>query len=654
MAEGLPEIHDDHQICKPAPANLLLAEDNVINQKFAAGLLKMLGVQVDVVSNGKAAVQKLQESKESDKLTYDAVLMDLEMPVMDGFTATRIIRRDTFFKTLPIIAMTAHAQRYAQEKCLDAGMNDIVIKPIDAQQLSQALAKHIKDCSCQKLQEHFIQDPISVGDSWEDMPANIAGIDVDSALNRIGGRTGLLKELLGCFLVEFGDAEEKLKEYFEKEDIEQAGRLVHSIKGGSGNIGADALFAAATDLEPYLASKSGKAMGPALALFFKRHQRVVNSLKGLNLPSPCKTIQFIPLKEGQDSAPASETILVVDDNPDSIRPLIENLACEYEILVVTQAEKALEIALSSKRPDVILLDVMMPGMDGYELFSRLKSEVETRDIPVIFITARSEFRDEVKGLEIGAQDYITKPFSLPVVRARIKTVLNLKKELNRRVSLKSRLEEMNRRLENQVRTKMMELKETREALRAYEEKYNNLLNAARSGPNSREDETDSRVTLTQKLEDLNKNLEIRVKQKTIALKQAHEDLRASEKRYRTIYETAIEGIFEITPQGRFLSASPSLARMLGYESPLELISTINDAGRQHFIAAEDRTRLRTLLEEKGQFTNYKTRLRRKQNDTIEVMISAKAVHNEISGRSHYQGFVINLTANEKKTVKNRA
>jgi diguanylate cyclase (GGDEF)-like protein len=121
------------------------------------------------------------------------------------------------------------------------------------------------------------------------------------------------------------------------------------------------------------------------------------------------------------------TILVVDDLPSNIRILGEALRPYYEIVVATSGKQALALALDI-RPDLVLLDIMMPGMDGYEVCRWLKSEPKTRNIPVIFITAKVQTEDEVLGFEIGGADYITKPFRLPAVLARIKTQLDLKRK----------------------------------------------------------------------------------------------------------------------------------------------------------------------------------------------------------------------------------
>lgn len=118
-------------------------------------------------------------------------------------------------------------------------------------------------------------------------------------------------------------------------------------------------------------------------------------------------------------------IMVVDDTEANIDILVETLADDYKVIVAMDGESALE-DIQVNPPDLILLDVMMPDMDGYEVCRRLKADPYTRDIPIIFVTAKSEESDETKGLDMGAVDYITKPFSPPIVQARVKTHLILK------------------------------------------------------------------------------------------------------------------------------------------------------------------------------------------------------------------------------------
>ncbi len=129
------------------------------------------------------------------------------------------------------------------------------------------------------------------------------------------------------------------------------------------------------------------------------------------------------------------SVLIVDDTPANLRVLAEALQPEYDVLVARDGPTALDIAHKTPPPDVILLDVMMPGMDGYEVCRRLKADPRTQDIPVIFITAVDSEQAEERGFSLGAVDYITKPLSLPVVRARVRAQAHLR----RRTAMLARL-----------------------------------------------------------------------------------------------------------------------------------------------------------------------------------------------------------------------
>jgi putative two-component system response regulator len=124
-------------------------------------------------------------------------------------------------------------------------------------------------------------------------------------------------------------------------------------------------------------------------------------------------------------------VLIVDDTPENIQVLMETLRDEFVIVAAKNGEKALRLALAEPRPDIILLDIMMPGMDGYAVCERLKADARTRDIPVVFITALIDEEDEARGLAMGAVDYITKPFRPGLVKARIHNHLELKMHRDR-------------------------------------------------------------------------------------------------------------------------------------------------------------------------------------------------------------------------------
>lgn len=174
--------------------------------------------------------------------------------------------------------------------------------------------------------------------------------------------------------------------------------------------------------------------------FFKQLNRKLNNLQVIEMDllnaSKCK-------------------ILIVDDERLNINLLVDYLGDDYITLVAKNGEQALKRARSSKPPDLILLDIMMPNMDGYQVLRELKKDEHTRDIPVIFVTALSEVLDEMKGLELGAVDYVVKPFSLPVVRARVRTHLSLRQA-------QQQLAKQNHILEQKVVERTHELAQTQE------------------------------------------------------------------------------------------------------------------------------------------------------------------------------------------------
>ena len=145
-----------------------------------------------------------------------------------------------------------------------------------------------------------------------------------------------------------------------------------------------------------------------------------------------------------------ETILVVDDTPANIKILGNILVEDYEVKIATSGAQAIEI-VSNDRPDLILLDIMMPEMDGYEVCRRLQTDPNSQNIPIIFVTAKDEASDEAKGFEMGAVDYITKPVSTPIVKARVKTHLMLK-------AAKEDLQNQNAILDQKIKKRRMELK----------------------------------------------------------------------------------------------------------------------------------------------------------------------------------------------------
>ncbi len=152
----------------------------------------------------------------------------------------------------------------------------------------------------------------------------------------------------------------------------------------------------------------------------------------------------------------NKTILLVDDTPENI-DVLNGLLSDFKRKIATNGERALKLALSDNPPDLILLDIMMPGMDGFEVCEKLREDERTIDVPVIFLSAKTEKKDIIRGLEVGGQDYVTKPFDVYELMERVKTQLQLKHQ-------KEQLKNMNAILEQKVAERTAELKESNENL----------------------------------------------------------------------------------------------------------------------------------------------------------------------------------------------
>ncbi|MBC7547501.1 MAG: response regulator, partial [Polaromonas sp.] len=238
-------------------ARVLLAEDNEMNQQIACELLGDAGLLVDVAQNGEEALTKVNSAR------YDLVLMDMQMPVMDGVTATQAIRRMTRLRNLPIVAMTANARAEDRRSCLDAGMNDFLSKPIDPDVLWAMLLKWIKprdgsldtpadtgldfsfDLSPEVAQEMAqTAPPVQTRPqppppaAFEDLPYSVSGIDVKTGMSRMMGKKPLYLTMLRKYLEGQSGCTMLIKNALAAGDMATAQRAAHTLKGVSGTVGA--------------------------------------------------------------------------------------------------------------------------------------------------------------------------------------------------------------------------------------------------------------------------------------------------------------------------------------------------------------------------------------------------------------------------------
>jgi len=225
---------------------VLLVEDNEMNQQVATELLESAGAIVTVANHGGEAVKILTEGDQPPP--FDVAFMDLQMPEMDGFTATKLLRRDARLHKFPIIAMTAHALVEERQRCLDAGMNDHVSKPIEPDNLFATLLRWAKPRPKESVESQPPSVPVKKAAEEVVLP-EIEGVNQADGLKRVAGNRRLYRDLLGQFAAKQGDAAVQISAGIEGGDRQLAERIAHTVKGVAGNIGVTGVQSAAQKLE---------------------------------------------------------------------------------------------------------------------------------------------------------------------------------------------------------------------------------------------------------------------------------------------------------------------------------------------------------------------------------------------------------------------
>lgn len=293
-------------------AHILLAEDNEINQQVARELLEGAKLRVSIAANGHEAVAMALENR------YDLILMDIQMPEMDGLEATEEIRKNPDLQQLPILAMTAHAMVGDKQKSIDAGMNDHVVKPIDPKELFTALVHwippHTHDTS--PLEPEDTDDtygspsgeeallPAEQPDTEDSLPDVLPGFDMATGLIRVNKNRTLYRKLLVDFHDRYHNAADELQEMLERQNAEDARVLAHSIRGMAGNLGAEVLQTAATEIETALDRQ--EPVDEAMRATFRHALETVMTSLATLAPRPAQ-----PIAAG-DLPPETDTAHLID------------------------------------------------------------------------------------------------------------------------------------------------------------------------------------------------------------------------------------------------------------------------------------------------------------------------------------------------------
>lgn len=232
-----------HELAVVNGIRVLLVEDNELNQQVATELLESEGAKVTIANHGAEAVRILTQT--SQPPPFDVVLMDLQMPEMDGLTATRHLRAQPELKNLPIIAMTAHVMADEVQRCLDAGMNDHVAKPIDAESFFATLARWTRT---QEAEDSDVPAK-TLKKTDEIVLPEIEGVDAVAGLRRVAGNKRLYLDLLAQFAAKQKSVGKQIMAALQNGDRIQAERLAHSLKSSAGNLGITEIFHSAGNSE---------------------------------------------------------------------------------------------------------------------------------------------------------------------------------------------------------------------------------------------------------------------------------------------------------------------------------------------------------------------------------------------------------------------
>ena len=318
---------------------VLLVEDNEINQEVANEILSQAGLIVSIANNGQEAVAKVKEN------FFDIVLMDIQMPIMDGYDATREIRKSPALANLPIISMTANALLRDQQKCLEAGMNDNISKPIDTQQLFQKIAQWVlkepalHNAEYKPANLHEIDPLLTTLRSSSSNLHLLASFDFKKSLERLGGNTEFYSQLLEKFQhnhnVEIG----RIRRALAANDFKAARIIAHTLKSAAGNVGALYVSEKAALLENALEEESAANVEPLLKQLDLGLKEAMNSIA-----------QFLT------KAKAEETFIKTEIDMNILSPLFTQLdksLSDFDMASNHDLEEILILVKHSKISDEI-------------------------------------------------------------------------------------------------------------------------------------------------------------------------------------------------------------------------------------------------------------------------------------------------------------
>jgi diguanylate cyclase (GGDEF)-like protein len=396
----------------PGRRVLLVEDDQTLAELESKVLTDLLEMSVTIAANGLEAIEKVAAAP------FDLILMDIMMPVMGGLAATQKIRAAG--KTLPIIAMTGQDLSGDRERSLDAGMNDYLTKPFSIDNLRKVLTRWMPNAISPAPEPAPEPAGAQVQLPAQQPAGSTSPFSLDAALARADNRPDLLRKMMLSFRDRFQNAASEMKMLVAGGELEAAARLAHSLKGLTATLEAAKLTEVAGALENAFRENRTEGLSSILAEF---EAVLDDGLKAADALTATPNPQPRPLGEAVTFL-SRPRVLIVDDDLSKRLLLMELLGREFETVLATNGQEAMDMAASGSL-DLILLDVMMPGMNGFDVCKRLKASRATQDIPVVFLTALGAMA-ETEGFACGGADFLTVPVNPKSFRARVKNQIAFK------------------------------------------------------------------------------------------------------------------------------------------------------------------------------------------------------------------------------------
>ncbi len=431
MEALLSRIRQDKPTAQPtasmldATRHILVVDDGSTNRKLIDLVLRRAGARVTQAENGEEACELAKAE------TFDMILMDMQMPVMDGYQATRELRKAGV--TCPIFALTAHAMQGDREKCLEVGCSGYLSKPINPDALIAAVAEALA-ATHDKQQTAAMERANDVNAQQGPIVSTLPLDDHD------------FKEIVDEFIERLQEKLSEMQKALDEQDLRTLGQLAHWMKGAGGTAGFAILTEQAIAMEHAAKARALDELASQIKALYGIAKRM-----GVNISEPESEWVDAPVNEVATSTTpvmhdAAQTttandatendsqewsrqanIMIVDDEPVTCKIVGKYLAdagytnCHTH----SQSDTALQ-RIVREQPDVLLLDVIMPEVGGLEILHALREHEQLRHTPVLILTASSDDETKCTALELGVTDFLTKPVSRTELVARVRNSLMLK------------------------------------------------------------------------------------------------------------------------------------------------------------------------------------------------------------------------------------